>query len=350
VNGDVNVAYGSSYSIGGFKMIRFDSSYQKGNLHLGTTIGSYSTYGNDYGFGNTSLRVNLNSVPDNYGIGNTFMGLNTGSQNTEGDFNSFFGANAGFGNTVGDSNTYVGAGAGNSANPFTGTTSKNTYVGALTGAEYFYGGIPGTEGYPERKSENTFIGYASGFSNLTDGSTFVGAYSGAHLNGENSAFNTFVGYTSGYNASGLGNVFVGAKTGVFHTSGDNNTYIGAWISWQNPLSGNYNTYLGSQAEGIEGLTNATAIGANAKVTSSNSLVLGDSSVNVGIGTTAPTEKLEVVGNIKVGNATIRSGTGSPEGVVTGNVGDMYLRTDGGAGSTLYIKESGNATNTGWAAK
>jgi hypothetical protein len=72
--------------------------------------------------------------------------------------------------------------------------------------------------------------------------------------------------------------------------------------------------------------------------------------NVGIGTTTPSEKLEVAGNIKVGNATIHSGTGGPNGAITGNVGDLFLRTDGGAGTTLYVKESGNATNTGWVAK
>jgi hypothetical protein len=44
-----------------------------------------------------------------------------------------------------------------------------------------------------------------------------------------------------------------------------------------------------------------------------------------------------------------SGTGSPEGVLTGSVGDTYRRTDGGAGTTFYVKESGNATNTGWVA-
>lgn len=42
-------------------------------------------------------------------------------------------------------------------------------------------------------------------------------------------------------------------------------------------------------------------------------------------------------------------TGSPEGVLTGRVGDLALRTDGGAGSVLYVKESGTG-NTGWAAK
>lgn len=48
-------------------------------------------------------------------------------------------------------------------------------------------------------------------------------------------------------------------------------------------------------------------------------------------------------------ATVRAGTGSPESAVTAAVGSMYLRTDGGAGTTLYIKESGSG-NTGWVAK
>lgn len=44
-----------------------------------------------------------------------------------------------------------------------------------------------------------------------------------------------------------------------------------------------------------------------------------------------------------------SGSGSPEGVVTAVVGSLYSRTDGGAGTTLYVKESGSG-NTGWVAK
>jgi len=47
--------------------------------------------------------------------------------------------------------------------------------------------------------------------------------------------------------------------------------------------------------------------------------------------------------------TISGGAGTPEGVVTAVVGSMYLRTDGGAGTTLYIKETGTG-NTGWTAK
>lgn len=44
-----------------------------------------------------------------------------------------------------------------------------------------------------------------------------------------------------------------------------------------------------------------------------------------------------------------SGAGSPEGVVTASRGSLYTRTDGGANTTLYIKESGTGS-TGWVAK
>lgn len=47
--------------------------------------------------------------------------------------------------------------------------------------------------------------------------------------------------------------------------------------------------------------------------------------------------------------TINFGSGSPEGVITANVGSTYHRTDGGAGTSFYVKESGTG-NTGWAAK
>lgn len=44
-----------------------------------------------------------------------------------------------------------------------------------------------------------------------------------------------------------------------------------------------------------------------------------------------------------------SGSGSPESVLTAPVGSLYTRTDGGASTTLYVKETGSG-NTGWVAK
>ncbi len=49
------------------------------------------------------------------------------------------------------------------------------------------------------------------------------------------------------------------------------------------------------------------------------------------------------------NAHIYSGFATPEAAVTAEVGSIYLRTDGGSATSLYVKESGSG-NTGWVAK
>src|SRR5205807_1729124 len=83
------------------------------------------------------------------------------------------------------------------------------------------------------------------------------------------------------------NSFFGSRTGISNTAGVSNTAIGF------------------QADvGSSNLTNATAIGANARVDASNALVLGSingvgagsADTNVGIGTSAPSVRLHVVGN------------------------------------------------------
>jgi hypothetical protein len=72
--------------------------------------------------------------------------------------------------------------------------------------------------------------------------------------------------------------------------------------------------------------------------------------NVGIGMINPQEKLHVIGNIRLNLTTIRSGTGDPNGVYVGTKGDLFLRIDGGAGTTLYVKEGLSGNNTGWVGK
>lgn len=44
-----------------------------------------------------------------------------------------------------------------------------------------------------------------------------------------------------------------------------------------------------------------------------------------------------------------TGTGAPETVVTADRGSLYLNHAGGASTSLYVKETGNGTNTGWVA-
>lgn len=55
------------------------------------------------------------------------------------------------------------------------------------------------------------------------------------------------------------------------------------------------------------------------------------------------------GYVNYGNVVWYAGLGTPEGSVTAPVGSLYSRTDGGAGTSLYVKESGSG-NTGWVGK
>jgi len=76
-------------------------------------------------------------------------------------------------------------------------------------------------------------------------------------------------------------------------------------------------------------------GADFKVTTGN-LVIGTAGKGIDFSSTAS-------------GIMWRAGTGSPEGSVTASVGSLYTRSDGGAGTTLYVKESGSG-NTGWKGK
>jgi hypothetical protein len=44
------------------------------------------------------------------------------------------------------------------------------------------------------------------------------------------------------------------------------------------------------------------------------------------------------------------GSGSPNGQIFASPPALYVNTAGGAGTTLWVKESGTATNTGWVGK
>ena len=58
------------------------------------------------------------------------------------------------------------------------------------------------------------------------------------------------------------------------------------------------------------------------------------------------QNFDVIGQV---TDRVRIGSGEPNGHVSAPVGTLYLRSDGGAGSTFYVKESGSG-NTGWVAK
>lgn len=137
--------------------------------------------------------------------------------------------------------------------------------------------------------QSTFVGSTAGHNNTTgEQNTFIG-YEAGNLTTTGS-FNTMVGRGARASATGYQNTLIGHSAGNYKT-GNNNVAIG------------YNANVGDLnniASPI--INNSVVIGTFATVSQSNSIVLGNGQL-VGIGTSAPTAKLDVVGTVRVADLT-----------------------------------------------
>lgn len=190
----------------------------------------------------TSLFVGFNAgaLNTNAGIFNTFVGRQSGFSNTEGESNSFFGYNAGLQNSTASNNSFFGYGSG----------GANT-IGL----------------------DNSFFGSRAGAANTTaEKNSFFGAEAG--LQNTTGSFNSFFGYVAGRaNTTGTFNTFIGYTSGIRNTTGGMNAYLGHF-SGSTPRNSTRVTLLGAFTDAFDNLDYATAIGANAVVTTSNTIVLG----------------------------------------------------------------------------
>lgn len=318
-----------------------------------TVIGLYAASSNNTGSNNTAMGVaalgfntsgNNNSafgwnalIANTTGINNVAIGVQAINDNLTGNSNVAMGNSAMYFNITGSQNTAIGTAAMNknttgSNNVATGYNAlfSNT-TGSLNVAVGFHSGYNNTTGL-----SNTFIGTEAGFGTTTSGGNTAVGY--LALNGSNSgSLNSALGFRSlqsntsgtenlatGYaslfqNTTGLNNTANGAgamrdntignnNTAVgraalsINSTGSNNTVIGQRAGATNSVvtTHNNNTFVGAETDAtINNLTNATAIGYNAKVGSSNALILGGTgvdAVNVGIGTTTPSRKLSIRGD------------------------------------------------------
>ena len=278
------------------------------------TTGIYKDASNNLVFtdattGNKTLAELTSSTVSNWGLsGNTGTTAGTNFIGTTDDVDVVFKRNGIQAGVLNADNTSWGAGA---LNPAT-TGAKNVAIGDSALA------------YNTTAVVNTAVGSKALFTNETGSG--------------NSAF----GFTALYNnTTGMANTALGRSTLFSNTIGDENTAVGTSALYSN-TTGNYNTAIGVRAgigagpvenhrsvidekavfvgyqasrdgsvPNTTALTNITAIGYEAKVSQSNSMVLGgtgENAVNVGIGTTAPTAKLEVVGKILADSVTVGDNT------------------------------------------
>ncbi len=139
-------------------------------------------------------------------------------------------------------------------------------------------------------SSNTIIQNSP--NNITTGinNTIVGSISGELITTGNT--NALFGLAAGREiTTGYNNVCLGVSAGYYIGVGNNNVMVGydagGAVDYVNCI------FIGSGATSPATLTNAVAIGAGATVSANNSMVLG-SGLNVGIGTSAPTQAKFVV--------------------------------------------------------
>jgi hypothetical protein len=201
--------------------------------------------------------------------------------------------------------------------------------------------------YPFLNNSNTLAGVDTGV-NVTYGllNSFFGK--GAGFTDTGGGSNSFFGSRSGYaNSDGRANSFFGTSAGAYNTTGLANTFIGENSGLSNTIENN-NIMIGTSANGAVGITNAIAIGTSAKVTQSNSLVLGsiiningaNADTSVGIGVTAPSYKLHI---LDASNAGLRVETSQAGGRVASFAanGDFQIDAVNSPGGRFAVMEGGN---------
>ncbi|HEX5736005.1 MAG TPA: tail fiber domain-containing protein [Blastocatellia bacterium] len=306
-----------------------------------TTVDGNSFFGASAGFSNTT------------GFNNSFFGLTAGFSNTVAINNSFFGSSAGFSNTTGPHNSYFGAGAGQ-ANTSGG---NNSFFGAFAGTatmsfnNSFFGSNAGAANVSG--DNNSFFGAGAGQSNTTaQENAFFGAQAG--FSNTEGLQNSFFGSAAGpANTTGDFNSFFGFLAGRFTNTGNNNSFFGRQAGQSNTAE-NDNTFVGALSDGSAGITNASAVGFRAKVTQSNSLVLGSvngvngatATARVGIGNTAPVAKLHIetdttdAGDNTAFFAAVNIGP-NPSRIHFGASGDWYIRSADSLGKVILQDTGGN---------
>ncbi|HRG88928.1 MAG TPA: hypothetical protein PLW44_07930, partial [Chitinophagales bacterium] len=275
------------------------------NTFVGNGSGTFITAGSrNTAVGSNALNTvstTFNAVYDNVAIGYQALNdLTVGERNIAIGNNSLATLDGGWSDNIaiGDSAGYslgwqdniaIGVSALKNADDISGCIAIGTralYNMKNTGNPYLY-------------TYNLAIGHRalenSTSSNDSAGIFNIGIGFNALFDNTSGHNNTAVGiFALANNTTGLRNTGMGYYSLFNTTSGRGNTSFGHIAGYTNS-TGSFNTFIGYEANSTSAtLTNATAIGANAMVSQSNALILGNNA-DVGIGTSTPARKLHVSG-------------------------------------------------------
>jgi hypothetical protein len=300
--------------------------------YYNTFSGWRAGWRNTTGGGNTFTGVYA-GCRNTTGCGNTFLGFEAGYDNNDGNNNTFIGTSAGINNITGNYNTFIGTSTG--LNNITG--NYNTFIGTSTGLNNITGNY------------NTFLGEAAGYNNETGyRNVFLGNQAGYNELGSNKLYiangsadaNVLIYGDFSTGRIGLGTTsptqrlhVVGSaqfdKTGpevgrlILNTVNRNDPgrygivfannllapflgddtqdqFFGFLTGWSDTrtysahlnvygkATGNWGCYIGMSHDGNDGIIN-TDVG---------DIVLVPA-LNVGIGLSSPTEKLDIFGTARL---------------------------------------------------
>lgn len=332
--------------------------------HYNVGIGTNSLYSNTTGSHNIAIGYSslydLN-IADNSNSFNTVVGDNSGGGIVTGLSNTILGANVKGLPTTLSNNIIIADGDGNQR--INADANGNVGIGTATpaaklevfGGDAIINGITVGLGAGQG-GRNVIVGNGATFAKNTAGTYTTAMGNGVLAENLTGIWNTAVGAnglskntTGSYNSAFGVNALQGNQSGSMNTamgvyalkssSGSKNTAIG-YQAGQNQGTGDNNIMigLGAAAPDLAG-SNQISIGNLIYGTG----VIGGGAGNIGIGSTAPTEKLDVNGAIKVANNgyTVSSGAMTP--VPTGGEGTIVY-----SNHHLWVWTGNTAAGgTGW---
>jgi hypothetical protein len=181
-------------------------------------------------------------------------------------------------------NAVIGVSSGSWSLKGNAGTGDTAFIGTTDNTPLLFKTNDSASGSIRPNTNETYFGYLSGKKavgdvlNETVGNTAFGAQTLTYTT--SGAYNTAVGFEALLNCNGLDNTAFGAEAMQNTETGIYNTALGGSAGYTN-VTGNYLTLVGTGADvSVDGLSNATALGANAVVTANNMVQIGSPGVTV----------------------------------------------------------------------